>query len=418
MARLLLAVPFLSVGRALGAQDPAPPAPATQQPPAPAAAPARDSVPTARPPVPWFERIQLRGYTQVRYNQLFATNPDLQCPQCDRSIGSGGGFFMRRLRLVFSGELSERVSFYIQPDFASDAGNVLHFGQIRDAYFDVALDRARTYRIRVGQSKMPFGFENLQSSSNRIPLDRADALNSALPNERDLGVLAYWAPRHVRQRLKVLVDSGLKGSGDYGAFGVGVFNGQGANRPDANDAPHVVARLSWPFLLAGGQFLELGVQGYGGRFVIPSSGRSARLVGPSELVDRRVAATFVLYPQPFGLQAEWNVGRGPEVDPATRTVAERPLDGGYVLASFRHRARGQTVIPFVRVQRYDGGKKFELDARSYRVREMEIGAEWLPQAPLELTAMYTISDRRYEDVATPVNRQRGRLLRLQAQFNY
>jgi hypothetical protein len=52
------------------------------------------------------------------------------------------------------------------------------------------------------------------------------------------------------------------------------------------------------------------------------------------------------------------------------------------------------------------------------MREYEVGAEWLPFSALELTAMYTISDRRFEDAATPDNRQRGQLLRLQAQFNY
>jgi phosphate-selective porin len=35
----------------------------------------------------------------------------------------------------------------------------------------------KKFRLRVGQSKVPFGFENLQSSQNRLTLDRNDALN-------------------------------------------------------------------------------------------------------------------------------------------------------------------------------------------------------------------------------------------------
>lgn len=63
--------------------------------------------------------------------------------------------------------------------------------QLRDAYFDVFLDSLHTYRLRVGQSKVPFGYENLQSSSNRLPMERAEALNNAsVPGERDLGVFA------------------------------------------------------------------------------------------------------------------------------------------------------------------------------------------------------------------------------------
>ena len=52
------------------------------------------------------------------------------------------------------------------------------------------------------------------------------------------------------------------------------------------------------------------------------------------------------------------------------------------------------------------------------VRELEVGAEWLPWEALELTAAYVVADRRYEDALRPDNRQKGQLLRLQAQLNY
>jgi hypothetical protein len=384
-----------------------------------AAAP--DSAPASSPSArgaSWSERLSLRGYAQVRYNRLLETNPELTCSQCDRSIGRDGGLFIRRARVVLSGELSDRVSVYVQPDFASDAGGTINLGQLRDAYADIFLDPAKAFRVRLGQSKIPYGWENLQSSSDRIPLDRADATNSALPNERDVGALLYWAPGPIRARFRMLADSELKGSGDYGVVGIGAFNGQGANRSESNGNLHTVLRVSYPFLLPGGQVVEAGVQGYTGRFVLPESQRTADVAGPAEFTDRRAAATLVVYPQPFGVQAEWNVGRGPEADPTARAIASRSLSGGYVQAMYRARVAGRTVVPFARAQRYDGGKKLETDARSYRVRELEIGVEWLPAAAIELTAMYTISDRRFEDVERPVNRQRGRLLRLQAQVNF
>jgi phosphate-selective porin len=73
----------------------------------------------------------------------------------------------------------------------------------------------KEFRLRVGQSKVPFGFENLQSSQNRLTLDRNDALNSAVANERDLGAFFYW-PSKIRERFAMLVKDGYKGSGDYG----------------------------------------------------------------------------------------------------------------------------------------------------------------------------------------------------------
>src|SRR5690349_4484770 len=81
----------------------------------------KDSIPPepAKPKVEWYKKIQIRGYTQIRYNRLLETNNDLQCEQCDRSWGGNGGFFLRRIRIIFSGQIHERVYFYIQPDFAS-----------------------------------------------------------------------------------------------------------------------------------------------------------------------------------------------------------------------------------------------------------------------------------------------------------
>jgi hypothetical protein len=379
------------------------------------AAPAARQVARSRP---WYERIALRGYAQIRYNRLLESNEELVCPQCDRSIGGNGGLFLRRGRLVLSGNVHDRVSIYVQPDFGTDAAGQLHYLQIRDAYFDLWLDREKTHRVRLGQSKIPFGFENLQSSSNRLPLDRNDALNSGLPNERDMAAIYYYADKTARERFRILTDSGLKGSGDYGVLGLGVYNGQTANRPELNDNLHGVVHLTYPFRFPNGQFLELSVHAYHGRFVVPTSQRTSGVTGPAEFVDERVAGTFVLYPQPFGLQAEWNVGRGPEYAPGAGTIRTRRLAGGYVQAMYRARFAGQTIIPFVRAQTYDGAKKLETDARVYDVQEIEGGIEWLPIRAFELTASFVQSDRRTIDAADEGYHEKGHFLRLQAQFNY
>ena len=381
--------------------------------------PVADATPKSKK---WYDTINIRGYTQLRYNRLLETNSDLESPQGDRSIGGQNGFFLRRARLVFSGQLSKRVSFYIQPDFASSpSSDSLNFGQLRDAYFDVGLDNKNDFRLRFGQSKIPYSFENLQSSSNRIPLDRNDALNSGIPNERDLGVMLYWAPDAIRERFSYLTSSGLKGSGDYGVLGVGIYNGQTLNRPEANDGQHFVARASYPFLLGKKQIFEPSLQAYTGRYTIPTSSISAGVgVRPDRnYLDERVAIGGTLYPQPFGVQAEYNVGRGPEFDKNTDRIESKTLKGGYLMFFYRQKLKGdQTLIPFVRYQRYNGGKKQERDARSYDVKELEFGAEWQLSRQFELTAQYTIADRRYEDFQNQNNRQKGNLLRLQAQFNY
>jgi hypothetical protein len=368
----------------------------------------------------WFESIQLRGYMQVRYNRLFETNPLLQCAQCDRSWGENGGFSIRRMRLIFSGQISDRVYFYVQPDFASNASSTAnHFGQLRDAYVDLGLDSKNEFRLRVGQSKVPFGFENMQSSQNRLPLDRNDALNSAVSNERDLGVFFYWAPKKVRTLFSTLVNDGLKGSGDYGVFSVGLYNGQTANRPEANNTPHIVSRFSYPFTI-NSQIVEMGIQGYTGQYVLtPDLINAGVKIAPNRsFLDQRVAGTFVLYPKPFGIQAEYNVGKGPQFNKVTDSIEVKSLNGGYVTASYKTQHGKHVIIPFSRIQYYKGGKKHEMDAMAYDVKEFEIGVEWQPNKNVELVTMYTISDRRFESFRNQSNQQKGSLLRIQLQLNF
>ena len=366
----------------------------------------------------WFESINIRGYAQVRYNGLLQTNEDLECEQCDKSWGGENGFFFRRVRLIIYGQVNPRVYFYIQPDFASaPVSTNLNFAQLRDAYFDVGIDKENQFRLRIGQSKVPFGFENMQSSQNRLPLDRADAMNSAVSNERDLGVFFYYAPKKIRQRYSSLVSEGLKGSGDYGVIGLGIYNGQTANKPELNTNRHVVARISYPFAIKN-QIIEPGIQAYKGVYTLSTLSSGVKSNIDKSYLDERIGATFVLYPKPFGILAEYNVGTGPEFDKLSDSITNQRLSGGFITASYKIDFKSQILIPFVRYQKYDGGKKHELDARSYKVEELEIGAEWQPNKNFELVVMYTMSSRRFEDYVKQNNYQRGNLLRIQAQVNF
>lgn len=370
----------------------------------------------------WYESINIRGYTQLRYNRLLETNSNLGCEQCDRSWGGKNSFFIRRGRIIFSGQVHDNVFIYIQPDFASSAGTTNTIFQIRDAYFDLSLDKDREFRFRIGQSKVPYGFENMQSSQNRLAIDRNDALNSAVSNERDLGVFFYWATKEKRELFKKLVDEGQKGSGDYGLFGIGIYNGQTANRSEANNNQHVVARFTYPIEFKNGQIFEAGIQGYNGKYIVntvsaASTGVSFEDNSP-EFLDQRAAVSLLLYPKPFGFQAEYNIGTGPELNTSNKVIEQSKLAGGYFQLMYMKKIKNHTIIPFVKYHWYDGGKKHELDARSYKVNDLEIAVEWQPFKNFELVADYTISSRRYEDATLLNNSQKGNLLRLQAQFNF
>ena len=365
----------------------------------------------------WYDKISIRGYTQFRYN---ATLDDKKLNnEYDSSIGDNKGFLVRRARIDISGDIHERVSLYLQTDFgqgvsavSGTANNNQNFAQLRDAYADVFLTQDKEFRIRAGISKVPFGFEVLQSSQNRAAFDRSDAINSAAPNERDTGLFLYYTPVETRKLFRSLVEKGLKGSGDYGIVGIGVYNGQTLNVNEANDNKHVVLHSTYPFELPYGQIVQVGVDAYRGLINIPV-GPGVTIPDGGNINDERIGTHFVLYPQPFGLQAEWNWGRGPELNAARTAVQEGYLQGGYVQAMYKW----DNILPYVRWQEYNGGKKNRTNSPFNVVRETELGVEYQINRALELTVAYAWM-KRTDTINAPYAIHDGQVLRFQLQWNY
>ncbi len=384
----------------------------------------------------WFEKYTLGGYGQVRINEIkHDRGPAAPHSVGDSSIGNNQSFLVRRARLVFSGDVNDHLAIYLQADFASNVSSspdINHYTQMRDWYADIYLDDAREHRFRVGQSKMPYGWENMQSSRIRLPLDRNDALNSSIRNERDLGALYYWTPTEAQTFFETVLDQGLKGSGNYGLFGLGVYNGQGGSLRERNDDLSVISRITLPYTLANGQMMEAAIQGYIGRYVVLTSPISPLGVGPTVnpqanpagLNDRRLALTWVYYPQPLGFQTEWTVGRGPGLNDDQTAIDVHSLYGGYAMVMYRYQTDswGQWW-PFARWNYYDGHYKTEPNAPAVQIEEWELGCEWQVSDQLELVGMYTTTDRtntRPLAAADTLSYQafRGDFLRFQLQFSY
>lgn len=387
------------------------------------------------PPAPkgkaWYEKLRLRGYTQMRFNEI--VSGDATAPagvsrlrsMHDSGITGGSNFSFRRMRLVLQGDLNEHVSLYFQPDFAAAVSNQ-SVGErregtvsLRDMYADVYPTGDKAFRIRLGQSKVPFGWENLQSSSNRLALDRTDAINTAAPGERDLGIVAYYTPARVQKIWDRLAADGQKLFGSYGAFGFGVFNGQGLNRTETDNDVMLVGLATWPFELDGlgldGQVFEIG-----GSIMRNTVRPEVRTGGVSTIgyKDNRVGVHAILYPDPIGIQGEWNWGTGPEFDPATGRIEERPLKGGYVqaMAKIDDSPIGP-FYPFARWQYYRGGLKTAINAARLETEELELGFEFQLDPALELTATYGWASRKEADERR-FGQAEGQILRVQAQWNY
>lgn len=389
----------------------------------------------------WYEKLSLRGYTQVRYGRTLYNDPLGGKPSLlgDRSInGDSENFSIRRLRLALSGEVSDHLEFLIQPDFTNNPASgstTTFFGQLRDAYADVYVDKEKVHRFRVGISKIPYGWEDMQSSGNRMPLDRTDAINTAVaPNERDLGVFYYWTPEDKQKLLSDLVAGGLRGTGNYGIVGLGVYNGQGGPNLEQDLNLYSVARVTWPWRLDSGQVVETSLQGLTGEYVV--QGAPIRPLGVGDAItpsgtdgnhglrEQRLAATFVYYPQPFGLQTEWNWGEGPGLNDAQSAVEVRPLSGGYVMAMYKvDTSKHGIYTPYVRWQTYEGGYRSVANAPYGTHKQWDLGCDWQIRKEMELVVEYSFVDGVSLGAVdlpgvTSYRNFDGGVLRVQFQFNY
>jgi len=383
----------------------------------------------------WFDKISIRGYLQFRYTYLPGEKKLRN--EYDSTIKDDTGFNFRRARVIFSGDITDWLSFYLQPEFATVVGGTTgdasnNFVQLRDAYTDIFLPvpllgfAEKELRLRAGLSKIPFGWETLQSSQQRIAFDRSDGINSAVNGERDLGLFIYYTPTETRKLFRRLVDSGLKGSGDYGILGVGVYNGQTINVAERNDNKHIVLHSTYPLELPYGQIVEFGVDAYRGSFNVgATNGTGLGLpagVNPSvenkgNYLDERVGVHFILYPQPIGFQAEWNWGHGPQLNGAGTAIVDGPIQGGYVQAMYKWDYKWMTIMPYVRWQEYEGGKKHRTNAPFNVVREWEIGVEYQLAKALEFTIAYARS-RRTDTLTAPYPIREGDIIRTQLQWNF
>lgn len=160
------------------------------------------------------KKHKLDGYLQVRYQDDDGT---------DRSE-----FLVRRARFNVRGPVSERWSYRVE--FQLDAREMdrgpTSKAQLRTLYADCQMGKGT---LRVGQAKVPWGYELLESVPKLWTSERALFMDRLFPNQRDIGVqYAYRASPSAPQ------------------VNVGVFNGTGINASDNNHRKNLMARVDFP----------------------------------------------------------------------------------------------------------------------------------------------------------------------------
>lgn len=371
----------------------------------------------------WFERININGYGQFRYSLRSQNNLTNQQGESFAN-NHPQDFFYRRIRMVFQGQMSERLSFFLQLAHEGN-GFDLETNELVDAYADYYLTTNKEHRFRAGLQRVPNSFDTYRSSSQRQELDRAEAIQTGAPGERDLGLAYYWTPKIAQERYATLTTY-HNGPGDYGVFGIMVYNGQGRSQTERNRNKHVGAKLAYPFELPNGRLLETGVMAFTGIYNVQgatntSSGTRCQDTprdGGCEIQDQRVTAYLWTPPQPWGFMGEYTVGKGPERD-AQGFVSEQELHGGYAQVNYtwRYSDIGQ-LTPYVRHSYYHGGmKNFQGAAADNKM--WNFGLVWEPDTHLRLVTEYSLHDRL--DTTTlafnqPQQELQGSWLRFQIQY--
>ena len=350
----------------------------------------------------WYERIRMTGYIQYKYN-MAPTNRLFDNPLGD-SFGDqqGNEFYIRRMRLVFQGQVSERVAFFMQ--FALEGGQQTPANnEMIDAMVDYYLTKDKVHRFRFGLQRVPNAFDTYRSSTNRQEMDRHESIQSGAPGERDLGVAYYWSPKVAQERFTQLA-AYHNGPGDYGVFGIMVYNGQGRSRLELNKDKHIGAKLSYPFQFRNGRLLEAGVLGYHGVFSVqgasqPTVASAARCISTltsesgCDIKDQRITAYVWTPPQPWGLLAEFTVGRGPKRNAQTNFIEESNVVGGYVQGYYTWRYSDVGMLtPYVRYGEYYGGFKSINGAPDGQSRTWNIGLVWEPDTHFRVVAEWMSKD--------------------------
>jgi len=163
------------------------------------------------------KKIQLAGYTQVRYQLLEEANKN-------------DAFDIRRARLDVKGNISSYWSYRVQFDLAGSP-------KLLDAYTELKLNDYLNFTI--GQAKVPFSLENLTSSNKLELIDRSQVVEAMAArgkdvagnhNGRDIGIQLGGTVLKINERT--IID-----------YRLGVFNGSGINATDKNETKDIAARL-------------------------------------------------------------------------------------------------------------------------------------------------------------------------------
>lgn len=253
---------------------------------------------SAKSDISKLKKVTIGGYLQVRYDHFPHDINGSATPQ-------HGNFSIRRSRIKVSARPTANSFAWVEVDDGgqntqgTNNDSVSLKGAALEYYFSG--DPNIGYNMSAGQMKWPFGYELVQSSGVRETPEQSLIVQRMFPSEYDKGFKAFGP---------------LCGSV---VWNLGVFNGTGANNPEADDHKDVVASAR----MSRGD-LDFGFSGYFGHGITNGSG--VLLSNGAGVSKVRYGADAELYLDKLTLKAEYITGKGVDQSVSTFNL-DQTVDG-------------------------------------------------------------------------------------------
>lgn len=170
------------------------------------------------------EKVKISGYVQGQYSHDEPATPQ-------------DNFLVRRARLKITGAISPMATAVLEVgadksvtyNDTKGKSQEIKLTELKEAYVDLGRS-TDNWRFRMGQAKIPFMYDVLQSSSVRVTPESTVLAGALFPGEYDTGA---WL------QLKNVLGDSIPDT----QLEIGAMNGTGPGKNDVNDNKDFVARL-------------------------------------------------------------------------------------------------------------------------------------------------------------------------------
>ena len=309
--------------------------------------------------------LSISGWMNIQYDY------ESQLQNDGATLEQINTFNVRRARLDFKGNITKNLEFRVQGDLAGTP-------KLVDGFVKVKLHKS--FNIQVGQFKIPFTFENPQSPLTLEGIEYAQVI-SKLSGYSDIsGVTTYSGGRDVGVMIYGDVFKFERDGKEIPilTYKLGVFNGNGMNKKDANLLKDIAGSIE---VCPGVKGLMLAASYYGGNYYLASVDKDNadrnRLTFGGKYENGRLT-----------VRSEYIIGNTEMAKEGE--VYNLKSDGFYVTGGYWFDiAKGQRIRP---VARYDFLRQ-DIENPEKNSTYYMVGIDWWPYKNLRLLLNYTMKDK-------------------------